>query len=107
LDATSAADTGASRPAAKPSGTVRAHVFVDTESPGPWRVVREIRWLAGVVQADALFGTPDVVASVEGEDLAAMDAVTDRIIEIPGVLDTDSKVVRPIDREGTAGCPAT
>jgi hypothetical protein len=72
-------------------------VFVDTENPGPKRVVREIRKLDGVVRADALLGTPDVIAIVEGEDLAAMDSVIDRIAELAGELDTESKVARWID----------
>ena len=76
---------------------VQAYVFVDTENPGPKRVVREIRKLAGVVRADALLGVPDVVAVVEGNDLATMDAVIDRIAELDGVVDTESKVVRWID----------
>lgn len=76
---------------------VEAYVFVDTENPGPKRVVREIRQLEGVVRADALLGTPDIVAIVEGDDIAAMDAVIDRIAELDGVLDTESKVARWID----------
>jgi DNA-binding Lrp family transcriptional regulator len=78
---------------------VRAYVFVDTENPGPRRIVNEVRKLEGVVGADALFGTPDIVALVEGDDIAEMDAVIDRIAELPGVIDTDSKVVRWIDAE--------
>jgi hypothetical protein len=31
---------------------------------------------------------------VEGEDIATMDAVIDRIVEVDGVRDTDSKVIR-------------
>jgi DNA-binding Lrp family transcriptional regulator len=77
---------------------VWAYVFVDTENPGPKRVVREIRKLDGVVRADALLGTPDVIAIVEGDDLAEMDSVIDRIAELRGVLDTESKVARWIDR---------
>jgi hypothetical protein len=73
---------------------VEAYVFVDTEIPGPKRVVREVRKIEGVVRADALLGTPDVVAIVEGDDIAAMDAVIDRIAELEGVLDTESKVAR-------------
>jgi hypothetical protein len=46
---------------------------------------------------NTLFGTPDVVALVEGDDIAAMDSVINRIAELPGVLDTDSKVARWID----------
>ncbi len=76
---------------------VWAYVFVDTENPGPKRVVREIRKLDGVVRADALLGTPDVIAIVEGNDLAEMDSLIDRIAELPGVLDTESKVARWID----------
>ena len=76
---------------------VWGYVFVDTENPGPKRVVREIRELDGVVRADALLGTPDVIAIVEGENLAEMDSVIDRIAELAGVLDTESKVARWID----------
>lgn len=73
---------------------VQAYVFVDTENPGPKRIVAEVRKIAGVVRADALFGTPDVIALVEGDDIARMDAVIDQIAELSGVLDTDSKVIR-------------
>jgi hypothetical protein len=38
-----------------------------------------------------------VVAIVDGNDIAEMDAVIDRIAELEGVLDTESKVVRWID----------
>jgi hypothetical protein len=47
---------------------VWAYVFVDTENPGPKRVFREVR-----------------------------DAVIDRIAELPGVVDTESRVARWID----------
>jgi Lrp/AsnC ligand binding domain len=73
---------------------VQAYVFIDTENPGPKRVVGEVRKIAGVVRADALFGTPDVIAIVEGDDIATMDAVIDQIAELSGVHDTDSKVIR-------------
>jgi DNA-binding Lrp family transcriptional regulator len=73
---------------------VQAHVFVDATDPGPKRMVREIRKIAGVVRADALHGVPDMIALVEGDDIGAMDGVIDRIAEIDGVLDTESKVVR-------------
>ena len=51
----------------------------------------------GVVHADALFGSPDLIAIVAGDDIARMDAVIDRIAEIPLVVGTDSKVARWID----------
>jgi DNA-binding Lrp family transcriptional regulator len=74
---------------------VWAYVFVSTKQPR--KTVQAMRRIPGVLKADALFGTPDAIAVVEGDDLAAMDAVIDRIVEIPEVLSTDSKVARWID----------
>jgi Lrp/AsnC ligand binding domain len=74
--------------------SVEAYVFITTTNPGPRNVCRAIRRLPGVVRADALFGTPDVVAIVTGDDIARMDSVIDRIVELPEVIGTDSKVVR-------------
>jgi len=73
---------------------VQAYVFIDTRNPGPKRVVGELRNISGVVRADALLGNPDIIAIVEGNDVAEMDAVIDKIVEIEGVLDTESKVIR-------------
>jgi DNA-binding Lrp family transcriptional regulator len=71
---------------------VWAYVFITTKQPR--KVVQTIREIPGVVKADALFGTPDAIAIVEGEDIASMDAVIDRIVEVPEVDGTDSKVAR-------------
>ena len=72
-----------------------AYIFITTQQPR--KVVKTIRKIPGVVKADALFGTPDAIAIVEGEDIAAMDVVIDRIVELPEVAGTDSKVARWID----------
>ena len=74
---------------------VSAYVFVTSKEPR--KVVQEIRRIPGVVKADALLGTPDAIAILEGSDIRSMDAVIDRIVEIPGVVGTDSKVARWID----------
>ena len=74
---------------------VWAYVFITTNQPR--KVVQAIRMIEGVHKVDALFGTPDAIAIVEGNDLALMDAVIDKIVEIPGVIRTDSKVARWID----------
>jgi hypothetical protein len=71
---------------------VWAYVFVATSQPK--KAVQTIRQIEGVVKADALFGTPDAIAIVEGRDIASMDAVIDRIVAIPEVVGTDSKVAR-------------
>jgi hypothetical protein len=74
---------------------VGAYVFITTNQPR--KVVQAVRQIPGVVKADALFGTPDAIAIVEGDDIAAMDAVIDRMVEVPGILGTDSKVARWIE----------
>jgi DNA-binding Lrp family transcriptional regulator len=61
------------------------------------QTVQAIRKIPGVIKADALFGTPDAIAIVEGVDIASMDAVIDRIVEVPEVSGTDSKVARWIE----------
>jgi len=74
---------------------VWAYVFITTKHPR--KVVQTIRKIPGVVKADALLGTPDAIAIVEGDDIASMDAVIDRIVQVPQVIGTDSKVARWID----------
>jgi hypothetical protein len=73
---------------------VQAYVFIDTENPGPKRIVGGVRKIPDLVRADALFGTPAVIAIVEGNDIEKMDAVIGQIAELSGVRDTDSRVVR-------------
>jgi DNA-binding Lrp family transcriptional regulator len=74
---------------------VWAYVFITTSTPRA--VVQKVRKIPGVAKADALFGTPDVIAIVEGDDIASMDQVIDEIALIKGVAATDSKVARWID----------
>lgn len=74
---------------------VWAYVFIKTRQPR--KVVQKIRQIPGVAKADALFGSPDAIAIVEGDDIASMDGVIDRIVEVPGVDGTDSKVARWIE----------
>lgn len=72
-----------------------AYIFITTSQPK--KVVRQLRNIHGVIHADAIFGSPDVIAIVTGTDVADMDAVIDRIAEVPDIASTDSKVARWID----------
>lgn len=78
---------------------MEAFVFVSTANPGPRAAVQAIRRMDGIVRADALFGGPPVVVIVQGDDLLAVDAVIDRIVELPMVTDTETHVVRHIQNE--------
>ena len=75
--------------------SVWAYVFITSRQPK--RALRQVRRIPGVVHADALFGSPDLIAVVRGRDIASMDAVIDRIADVPDVTGTDSKVARWID----------
>jgi DNA-binding Lrp family transcriptional regulator len=77
--------------------SVWAYVFITTTNPGPRKAAQAIRKIPGVFKADALFGSPDVVAIVEGSDLRAMDGVIDAIVELPEVVATETKVARWIE----------
>ena len=46
---------------------VWAYVFLTTREPR--KIAQSIRKIKGVVKADALFGTPDVIALVEESDI--------------------------------------
>jgi len=74
---------------------VWAYIFITTSQPK--KVVQALRQIDGVVKADGLFGTPDAIAIVEGKDIASMDAVIDKIVTIPGIISTNSKVARWIE----------
>jgi hypothetical protein len=79
-------------------GNYWAYIFITTREPR--MVLQAIRKLSGVLKVEALFGTPDVIAIVLGDSLASMDQVIHRIVEVPHVLSTDSKVARWIDQNG-------
>ena len=72
-----------------------AYVFIYSRQPK--KVVNRVRKISGVVHADALFGSPDAIAIVEGKDIKSMDAVIDKIAEIPQIVNTDTKVARWIN----------
>lgn len=67
-------------------------MFIDTENPGPKRIVRGgEKKVAGVVRGDVLFGTPVAIAIVEGDDIAKMDAV---IIRLPSFREFGTPIRR-------------
>ena len=77
--------------------TFEAYVFVQTTNPGPRAACQALRRVDGAVRPDALFGGPEVIAIVGGDDLRSLDAVVDTIVDLPMVIDTETHVVRPID----------
>jgi hypothetical protein len=74
------------------------YVFITSREPK--RLLPKVRAISGVIHADALFGEPDIIAIVSGQDISSMDSAIDRIAELPDVDKTDSKVARWIDGIG-------
>jgi DNA-binding Lrp family transcriptional regulator len=72
-----------------------SYVFICTRQPK--KVLKRVRKISGVVHADALFGSPDIIAIVEGKDIKDMDAVIDKIAKIPLIISTDTRVSRWIN----------
>jgi hypothetical protein len=75
-----------------------AYVFITSRYPK--RLLPLVRSIVGVVHADALFGHPDIIAIVSGDDIKVMDEVIDQIAELPDVVATDTKVARWLDGVG-------
>jgi len=75
---------------------MEAYVFVSTTNPGPRAAVQAIRKFDGIVRVDALFGGPPVVVVVQADVLTALDAVIDRIVDLPMVTDTETHIIRCI-----------
>jgi len=75
-----------------------AYIFITSRQPK--KALRQIRQIPGVFHADALFGSPDLIAIVQGTDISSMDAVIDAIAVVPDIVATESKVARWIDGVG-------
>ena len=78
--------------------SVWAYVFITSRHPK--RLLPKVRRIVGVVHADALFGNPDIIAIVVGDNINLMDEVIDRIAELEDVAATDTKVARWLDGVG-------
>ena len=78
--------------------SVWAYVFITSRYPK--RLLPCVRSISGVVHADALFGSPDIIAIVAGDDIKLMDQVIDQIAALEDVEVTDTKVARWLDGVG-------
>ena len=76
---------------------VSAYVLVSVEPSKNQDVVAALRQVAGVTQAHACWGQPDIFAYIEDDDDRAMaDTVLVTIHAIPGVRTTETHLVAPV-----------
>jgi DNA-binding Lrp family transcriptional regulator len=68
---------------------MKAYVLMDLRTGSIPEVVRNLRRLDGVLEANMTFGPYDAVAVVEAKDVSHLgDLIARHIQPIPGVLDT-------------------
>ena len=70
---------------------MKAYVLIKTGEGKAKKALNEIRNLEGVLEAEGVYGTVDLVVKIEGNNLA--DLVVDEIREIDGVKDTNTLIV--------------
>ena len=67
----------------------RAFILIETQVGRAKQVALELRAFGGVMSADVVTGTFDIIALIEASDMSAMaDLVTGQVQGIPGVLRT-------------------
>lgn len=72
---------------------MRAYVFINVKAGKAKAVAKELANLAGVKSADACWGTPDIIATVEVKNERALnDLVFNEIAKVAGVEHTDTHI---------------
>ena len=67
----------------------RAYILIETQVGRAKQVALELRAFEGVMSAEVITGTFDIIALIEASDMSAMaDLVTGQVQGIPGVLRT-------------------
>ncbi|MFQ5946420.1 MAG: hypothetical protein ACE5NC_09270 [Anaerolineae bacterium] len=75
--------------------SVEAYVFVECDED-PAALAADLRGIGGVSRADGLYGTLEVVALIEADDLKGLDGVIAAILDTDGVEFTDTRIVRDL-----------
>jgi DNA-binding Lrp family transcriptional regulator len=85
------------RDVTKEATMVSAYVLVSVEPGKNQAVVSALRDVAGVTQAHACWGRPDIITFIEVDDEKTLaDTVLTTMQAIPGVRETETHVVVPV-----------
>lgn len=72
---------------------MRAYVFVNVKAGKAKAVAQQVAEISGVQAADACWGVPDIIATVEVKNERALnDLVLNDIAKLPGVEHTDTHI---------------
>ncbi len=70
---------------------MRAYVLVNVRGGEAAGIARELRGAPGIVRADYVFGTYDVIVEVEAKDVASIGRLVFECVRVlPGVIDTQT-----------------
>ncbi len=69
----------------------KAYVLIKTSGGKAKAALAKIKGIDGVTDANGVYGSIDIIAKVEGDDLASL--VVDEIRRIDGVTDTNTLIV--------------
>lgn len=70
---------------------MRAYVLIHARPGEATTLAREVRQAPGIIRADTVFGSFDVIAEVEARDLASIGRLVFEGIRVqPGVIDTQT-----------------
>ena len=70
---------------------MKAYVLIKTTGGKAREVLEKIREIEGITEANAVYGSVDIVAKIEGLDLASL--VVNEIRRIEGVADTNTLIM--------------
>lgn len=70
---------------------MKAYVLIKTSGGKALELLEEIRAIEGVVEVHGVYGSVDVVAKLEAENLAEL--VVDKIRKLSGVIDTNTLII--------------
>lgn len=70
---------------------MRAYVLVNARPGEAVQLVRDLRNSPGIVRADSVFGSYDIIVEVEAKDLGSIGRLVFESIRVqPGVIDTQT-----------------
>ena len=72
---------------------IRAFVTIIVEPQRTGIIIKELGTFAGIKTVHTVSGNFDLLVEIRGEDIANVNAVIDRISDIPGVNKTETSIV--------------
>ncbi len=70
---------------------MEAYLLIKTGGGKAKEILKKIKEIKGVTEANGVYGSVDIIAKIKGDDLASL--VVDEIRRIDGVIDTNTLII--------------